>query len=185
MTRQRRNSLRAVVLGLGLGLFVALQAAPVFAVTCRDVQVWVPNPGQGWRLVAPGNSGRAGAVSATTTEDARFSIRLDGPLQTRMVLQLSLVLPGGHRYQTLTVPVAPEDTTAGRRRLAGFPLPVEEHAVQLRADDSASEGLGRFVDVPFPVGGTAIVSSSLYGEWTVEAAVAGESCASTKFRIEE
>ncbi len=164
-------------------ILVPLLAAPATA-TCVGIEV-----GAGSLLFADGFE--SGDTSAWGSPDPRFSATrvLDLELLTRFaddftgdhLLRLKLLTPKGHHYQTLTVPVATAAEQNARRRVAGFPRPL---AVRL-ADPVAGEGSAPVVAVPLPVAGTAIVTSSLYGRWTVEAFVDDEpaACAAAVFYL--
>ncbi len=108
------------------------------------------------------------SFSATRTIDLMIGVTLRQDLKQDQVLQLRILLPSGHLYQTLTVPVmAPgtSPTTVGKGvEVPGFRRPVPAF---LAREDTSATGSPWRVDVPFPVGGTQIVSNSLYGAWSV------------------
>jgi hypothetical protein len=64
----------------------------------------------------------------------------------------------------LEVPLAVGGAAAGARAMSGYPHPVEEVALRLLDGPPT-------VEVTFPVGGTTIATSGLYGAWQVEAEI--------------
>ncbi|MRR12223.1 hypothetical protein EG835_07105 [bacterium] len=109
------------------------------------------------------------------------------------ILTLKIRTPRGHLYRKLETPLAARTVPEGEvraRHVEGYPFPLRESS----ATTFGAE-MGSFVVVlspPFPVGGTTITTSSLYGQWTVEALIesAGHvqsepgSCVA-RFRIEQ
>ena len=104
--------------------------------------------------------------SATRILDLQFSSRMRRRLAGEHVLQFKVYTPRGHLYQPLTVPFTSLGRRKGDRWVDGFPRPLPEQA-QRPVDDG---GVRRYeVSATLPVGGTAIMSNSLYGRWRVEA----------------
>ncbi len=89
------------------------------------------------------------SFAATRILDLRIASRLRRLLEGKHVLQLKVYTPRGHLYQTLTTPFADREGPDGGRG------PFE-------------------VTATLPVGGTAIMSNSLYGVWRVEAFLDGD-----------
>jgi hypothetical protein len=112
--------------------------------------------------------------SATRILDLRLAVQMRSRLSGRHVLELKVFTPHGHLYQTLT---APFTSTTPRVRWDGPPGPATEQVPQV-----VGHGAGRRYEVAatLPVGGTAIVSNSLYGRWRVLAYLDGsaEPCGS-------
>lgn len=116
-------------------------------------------------------------VSSHTETDKGFSARRVLDINFHVVLApepapdslaLEVFTPNGHLYQRMDVPIAPAGSGEATRALAGYPFPVKVAVVhaQRGRDGSAAS----VVDAPpFLVGGTNIVTSSLYGKWRVEA----------------
>jgi hypothetical protein len=108
------------------------------------------------------------SFSAVRTIDVTIGVTLQKDLKLEQVLRLKVLLPSGHLYQTLTVPVVAPGTSPEKARkgvvVAGFRRPVP--AVIARQDASVSTAPWQ-VEVAFPVGGTPIVGNSLYGTWSV------------------
>jgi hypothetical protein len=95
------------------------------------------------------------------------------------LLHLKLSTPKGHHYQTLSVPITSDPgKSKSLRRIEGYPRPLAVSLVQKAASPSLPE-----VTLSVPVGGTAIVASSIYGMWTAEAYLDDQSevCASQTF----
>lgn len=101
-------------------------------------------------------------VSAKAVEDLVFEVRLPKKLPDKPVLTLTVSLPDGFTYQVLDVPIAEEGKAPASRALRGYPHALQERAVIVRGSD-------RVVEVSLPVGGTAISTNSLYGQWRVVA----------------
>ena len=94
------------------------------------------------------------------------------------VLELRLTTPDGFLYRSMSLPIAASNRQASQRRIAGYPNPVRE--VEAIAEPVAAASAGAMaistqtkVEVPFPVAGTDIVSSGLYGKWKVDALLDG------------
>jgi hypothetical protein len=130
--------------------------------------------------------------SATQILDLQFRTTLARPLKGQHVLELKVYTPKGHLYQVLTVPFsAPLPTMPA-------PKPMRlEPTVESKGKGPANRVAKPVVDDPdqppsvaatFPVGGTAIVTSSLYGHWTVTPHLDGslDACGPARqFRIEQ
>jgi len=95
------------------------------------------------------------------------------------LLHLKLFTPKGHHYQTLSVGIASASARRKSMRLIeGYPRPVAVRLVDEADPSSLPE-----VTLSVPVGGTPIVTNSLYGRWTAEAFLdeQSEACASQPF----
>jgi len=107
------------------------------------------------------------SFSATRSADLIFHVQFDRSLDKEHVVTLKIFTPHGYLYRKLDVPLAPAKgkAPAGARRLPGYPYPVP-----VQTPHTVTVGNQRYqtVDVSFPVAGSAIVSSSLYGRWKVE-----------------
>jgi hypothetical protein len=168
---------------LALGLLILAQALPATnegsdSSLCSAVQVSSP------QVQEP----RLRWYSASQILDLRFRTMLNRPLKGQHVLELRVYTPKGHLYQVLTVPapiqklpapMPPERTVKGRANSLNEPeakVAVEEPDPRLS------------LDATLPVGGTSIVTSSLYGRWTVTPHLDGslEPCGPARqFRILE
>jgi hypothetical protein len=148
---------------------LAMAAAPVVAPMPRRapvrVTLEVSSPQQRVR-----NPSRR--FSATKILDLRFDAVFDRALLPGdHTLELRLFTPSGHLYQAVTVPFSGRVGVPPRgaaRSIEGYPRAV----AMAEATSIAVQGARGFkVGVPFPVAGTWIVSSSLYGTWRAEARV--------------
>jgi hypothetical protein len=128
----------------------------------------------------------------TDTLEVRFELTLGGELSGEHTVELQAIMPGGFRYQTLTVPfgAAPAATTPGtapraattpRRRVEGYPDPLPMQTLRVAGEGAVDPQ----VTGSLPVGGTSITTGSLYGAWTVEAYLDGAdvACATASFEI--
>lgn len=114
---------------------------------------------------------RGVTYSVKDVEDLRFLVGLLGEVSGSHLLELRLLTPAGHHYQTLTAPIATELGEGGpERRVPGYPRPLP---VQLLAPESFPEGPAMTARMSLPVAGTPIVSGSLYGAWTIELTLDG------------
>ncbi len=105
--------------------------------------------------------------SAVETTDIKIHVVFPEQFKEEHVISLKFYTPAGHLYRQIDVPVAPEVGREGAsqtRRLPGYPYPVTVAVPEMRR--VAGESVPS-IEVRFPVGGTSIVSSSLYGTWRV------------------
>jgi hypothetical protein len=131
--------------------------------------------------------GMARSFSAARSADLIFHLLFDRSLEEEHLVTLEVFTPNGHLYRRYDVPVAPGDDkrSGGARRLPGYPYPVP---VLTTSTIDADKRKYESVDVSFPVAGSAIVTSSLYGRWRVEVFLDGaaEPCGkSTFFHLRE
>ena len=108
--------------------------------------------------------------SAARSADLIFHVLFDPGLDEEHVVTLKVFTPKGHLYRRFDVPVAPEaekneHETGHTRRLPGYPYPVK-----VRNTKTVKAGKKEYetVDIAFPVAGSAVITSSLYGRWNVE-----------------
>jgi hypothetical protein len=109
-------------------------------------------------------------ISAREVTDVELRLELTGDVTGDHLLEVKLITPNGHHYETLTVPITTSASRAGSSQKVPtypHPLPVQQ-LTRLSRDRPAYEA-----KVVFPVGGTAIVTSSLYGRWKVAAYLDG------------
>jgi hypothetical protein len=121
----------------------------------------------------------AKTFSALTIADLKFSVLFSRPTSARLggdhTVELRVFGPGGHLYQSLMVPFSSDSARAGQQRvLEDYPRPV---TVELVGKTSYKGVEYSRIDLMMPVGGTSIVTSSLYGQWRVEAFVDGNAVA--------
>lgn len=110
--------------------------------------------------------------SATHTVDMTVSILFNPrDMKTEHVVELRFYTPKGNLYQSIAVPVAAMGKQPETRMLADYPRAKAQvvPTIVVKKDVKYAKA-----DFPFPVGGTLIVSNSLYGQWRVEAYVDGE-----------
>ena len=110
--------------------------------------------------------------SAALSADLIFHVQFDGSLDKDHVVTLKVFTPNGHLYRRYDVPVASgtKKRSEVSRSLPGYPYPVlvkESRTVKVNGRKFES------VDVSFPVAGSTIVTSSLYGRWNVEVSLDG------------
>ena len=111
------------------------------------------------------------AFSATRILDVEFRAFLRRRLTGQHNLQLKVYTPKGHVYQVLTVPFTAPGHHPGKRRVDGYPQPLDEQEARL----VRLEGAHRHqVSATLPVAGTSIMTNSLYGQWRVEPYLDGE-----------
>ncbi len=110
--------------------------------------------------------------SAVKTTDLRVHVVLPDTFKEEHVISLKFYTPAGHLYRQIDVPVTPEIGREGTqtRRLPGYPYPV---TVAVPEITRVAGELAPSIEVRFPVGGTSIVTSSLYGMWRVNGMVDG------------
>jgi hypothetical protein len=107
------------------------------------------------------------SFSATRSADLIFHILFNTKPAEDHVVTLKVFTPKGHLYRQFDVPLASgtEKRYETARRLPGYPNPVP---VQTTSTMKAGKRKYESLDIPFPVAGSAIVTSSLYGRWNVE-----------------
>jgi hypothetical protein len=115
----------------------------------------------------------ARAFSATEILDVVFEASVVGEFVGDALLELKVYTPNGHLYQVLTAPVTSKTGKGAYQvRVAGFPYPL---AIQHLRASPGSKSSSPGVVLSLPVGGTLIVSTSLYGLWEVRPFLDGES----------
>jgi hypothetical protein len=138
---------------------------------CASIQV-------GSREEAKESAGHT--FSASRTTDVTFAVLFKQGFSGDHLLDLRVFTPAGHLYQSIAVPIGDEE---GSRRVDGYarPLKVKKPKPAVLSNERFSR-----VEVVFPVGGTSISASSLYGRWSVQAFLDGatDPCgAKTHFQI--
>jgi hypothetical protein len=125
--------------------------------------------------------------SATKTTDLTFRLFVDPALAGDHVLELKVYTPRKFLYRSISVPIALGAATSGaatqERKIDGYPHPQR---VRRATHDTLAGADVQRIEVAFPVGGTDIVGSSLYGKWKVEPFLDGAANAcgpATTFRI--
>jgi hypothetical protein len=120
--------------------------------------------------------GRSVSFSASHILDVRFDAQLRQHATGPHLLELKVLTPRGHLYQTLAVPFTGPRLGRGTRVVDGYPqpLPEQETRAVLRNGQRSFE-----VSATLPVGGTAITTNSLYGAWHVQPILDGQVCGPT------
>lgn len=152
--------------------FAVLAAAPATAQTAKEAQpstsaarsrcpkvtvskVEKPNVRGKWRF------------SAARSTDLLFHVVFKKNFDSEHVVTLKVFTPKGHMYRQYDVPVT-SDSSKGSgavKQLDGYPYPVKVQVANPVEVDGIKK---KVVDVRFPVAGSTIVTSSLYGKWRVE-----------------
>jgi len=83
-------------------------------------------------------------------------------------LAVRVFTPRGYLYQERQVPFTFPDRPARGRKLAGYPLPVDEQVADAAAPAGADGKSDWRIAVALPVAGTTITRDGLYGDWSVE-----------------
>jgi hypothetical protein len=124
---------------------------------CAEVEFRAsPESSQGWHR---------GGFSASEIVDLEILVGIVPPVLGRHLLELDLYTPNGHLYQTLTVPLATDLQTEGLRvRVPGYRDPLR---IQVLKPTGFGDGVHQGTAVRFAVGGTNIVTNSIYGAWEV------------------
>lgn len=152
---------------------VVLLAVPVLAqdrVPETAEMQWCARVEVGSEAIDPLTSGRE--FSVQKIEDAQLLVLFDTPVAGEHLLEVKLMTPRGHHYQTMAVPIATAASERGTRRpVPTYPRPLE---VQVLDSYETRGGARQGTPVFVPVAGTAIVTSSLYGQWQVQLLLDGE-----------
>jgi len=158
-------------------MLAALVIVPLFL--SQAAQPWEEPPGRAPECLAvkvassaaqdDAQGRREPAFSTTRILELQLSTMLRRNLAGTHLLELKLYTPRGNLYQVLSVPFGdvsggPPGPKPRRRYLAGYPAPLDEK----RPEPAEVEGRQRLMlSSSLPVAGTSIVTSSLYGSWTV------------------
>ena len=146
---------------------VALLATPAFAakeLRCAAVAV----------DAAPVKKGALPSFSATAILDVNVLLQFKHDDAKELAdgdhyAEVRFVGPQGFLYESRIVPLTSDSTKASTSKsMAGYRRPVKR---QLVATSKAGNGIE--ARVPLQVGGTTIVSSSMYGTWRAEAYLDG------------
>jgi len=108
--------------------------------------------------------------SVSKTLDLTFTVLLPVSTSGDHVIELRVFTPDGQLYRSIAVPTVDGTRPTTSRAVPGYPRPVAEKALARVTRGTAAYSA---VSIPFPVGGTDIVSSGLYGSWKVQAHVDG------------
>jgi hypothetical protein len=162
----------SIALASGLVAGPALAQAP--ARSCIRVEVSTSGPGA--PLSRSALVGTVPSFSATRVLDLTFTVLLPAGLEGEHVVELRVFTPDAHLYRSLAVPFARGARANAVRAVEGYARPLPQQALTQVGRGGSLFGA---VAAAFPVGGTDIVSSGLYGRWRVEAYLdgAGQRCA--------
>ena len=107
------------------------------------------------------------SFSVSRSSDLIIHVLFDTKLAEDHVVTLKVFTPNGHLYRRFDVPFTSnkEKRSAASKRLPGYPYPLK---IQTTSTVKAGKRRYESVDVMFPVAGSAIVTSSLYGRWNIE-----------------
>jgi hypothetical protein len=108
--------------------------------------------------------------SATKILDLTFTVLFPAWIAGDHLVDLRVFTPDGQLYRSLAVPVANRKQANFIRSVAGYPRPLP-----LRPFGRVARGRVTYAtaSATFPVAGTDIVASGLYGRWRVEAYLDG------------
>ena len=162
----RPTVVASIAFGAGLVAGTAVAQSP--ARSCVRVEVSTGAPGA--PVVRSGLVSTAPSFSAIQVLDLTFTVLLPARLDGQHVVELRVLTPDAQLYRSLAVPFARGAQTNAVRRIEGYSRPVPQQAL---TEVSRGSGLFSAVSTTFPVGGTDIVSSGLYGRWQVEAYLDG------------
>ncbi len=171
-----RIALRSASIGVSILLCASLGAAVEPGETrrtCAGITI---------ETVPPRPAGKARPVySANEVLDLRFLVHFSQWVRRNPPgsLELRIFTPRGHLYQSVSVPIAAEESHESRREMKGHRHPLKvAKARRMGRDALVVEG------PPLLVAGTDITQSALYGAWRVEAWPAGSSrCCQVRFTI--
>jgi hypothetical protein len=108
--------------------------------------------------------------SVTKILDLTFTVLLPTRIDGDHLLDLRVFTPDGQLYRSLALPVARRGQADATRSVPGYPRPLPQRTLTRVARGKAFFAAA---SVTFPVAGTDIVSSGLYGRWRVEAHLDG------------
>lgn len=122
---------------------------------------------QGPRPTFVGGSPR---FSVTKILDLTFTVLFPTKTDGEHLVELRVFTPDSHLYRSLAIPVAGRGRALGARSVDGYARPLPQQALSRVA---RGRGFFEAASTTFPVAGTDIVSSGLYGRWRVEAYLDG------------
>ncbi len=163
----------SLVLASGLVAALAVAQSPSRSSAGRScVRVEVSaSPGSPSRVPSPAAVvGTAPSFSATRILDLDFTVLFPAGLEGEHVVELRVFTPDARLYRSLATPFARGAQPQAVRTVEGYARPVPQQALR-----QVSRGRSQYAaaSTKFPVGGTDIVSSGLYGRWRVEAYLDG------------
>jgi hypothetical protein len=123
--------------------------------------------------VFPGAGPTVGSVprfSATKILDLTFTVLFPPKADGEHLVELRVFTPDSQLYRSLAMPVVGRGRVPGTRVVNGYARPLPQ---QMLARVPRGRGFFTAASTTFPVAGTDILSSGLYGRWRVEAYVDG------------
>ena len=125
-------------------------------------------------LVSPGSRptvvGGSPRFSVTKVLDLTFTVLFPAKTDGEHLVELRVFTPDAQLYRSLAMPVAGRGRALGTRSVDGYARPLPQQAF---ARVARGRGFFAAASTTFPVAGTDIVSSGLYGRWRVEAYLDG------------
>jgi hypothetical protein len=128
----------------------------------------------------PGSTALRGMVSTprpalprfavTSIVDLTFTVLFPSRTAGAHLVELRVFTPDAQLYRSLSFPVADSRQASLTRSVAGYPRPLPQQPLVRGA---RGRSLLLAASTAFPVAGTDIVSSGLYGRWRVEAYLDG------------
>ncbi len=102
--------------------------------------------------------------------DLTFTVLLPASTEGEHLVELRVFTPDAQLYRSMAMPVARSAPANATRKVEGYGRPLPQQAL---TQVSRGRSLFRAASTRFPVAGTDIVSSGLYGRWRVEAYLDG------------
>ena len=157
---------------VSIALVSSLVASVVLAQTPTRscVRVEVSTDARSAPLPRPVLLTNAPVFSATKVLDLNFTVLFPATVEGEHLVELRVFTPDAQLYRSLAMPVAPNVVANAVRNVDGYTRPLAQQPLA-----RVSRGRQRYAaaSTAFPVGGTDIVSSGLYGRWRVEAYLDG------------
>jgi hypothetical protein len=150
----------------GLVTSAALAQSPARACVRVEVSSAAPAAPASRSVLVPSSP----SFSATRILDLTFTVLFPSTMEGEHLVELRVFTPDGQLYRSLAMPFARSAPPNATRRVDGYARPLPQQALKQVARGS---GLFATASTTFPVGGTDIVSSGLYGRWRVEAYLNG------------
>ncbi len=121
---------------------------------------------------SPLHSSNPAEFSARKTTDILLNTVFPRALDGEHLLTLKLYTPKGYLYRQFDVPVGPDRGRASQgRKVEHYPYPVMEQFPEVKAINGSKV---QAVTIHLPVAGSNIITSSLYGKWTVKFTLDGQ-----------
>ena len=156
---------------LASGLVAGPAAAQAPARSCVRVEVSSSAPGApSAPLARSALVPAAPSFSATGILDLTFTVLFPPATEGEHLVELRVFTPDAQLYRSLAVPFARGAQPNAARAIEGYARPVPQQPLK---EVSRGSGLFAAASTTFPVAGTDIVSSGLYGRWRVEAYLDG------------